>query len=319
MHGDVNESESPGGRSGAAPAREDLAALDTEQVDRRYADIDRASVGEIAELMNEADAEVPAAVRRALPRIVPAIEAVTERLRSGGRLLYVGAGTPGRLGVLDAAECPPTFGTPPELVRGVIAGGQEAVFAAREGVEDDRDAGRAAIAAEDVGPRDAVLGLAASGRTPFVVAAIDEARRRGALTVGMSCTADARLSAAAEHAIEVPVGPEIVAGSTRLKAGTAQKLVLNMFSTIVMVQLGKTYGNLMVDVRATNEKLRERALRMVVAVTGASRDRAQQALHASGMQVKLAILVLERGWTPDEAAERLAAAGGRLRAALETL
>jgi N-acetylmuramic acid 6-phosphate etherase len=294
-----------------------LAALETERADPRYRMIDLATVGELAELMNEADSGVPAAVRDALPQIVPAIEAVAARMRSGGRLLYVGAGTPGRIGVLDASECPPTFGTPPELVRGVIAGGPGAVFAAREGVEDDEDAGRAAIVEEDVRPEDSVIGIASSGRTPFVVAAVAEARGRGALTVGLSCNRDTALSAGAEHAIEVLVGGEVLAGSTRLKAGTAQKLVLNMFSTIVMVQLGKTYGNLMVDLKASNEKLRERAIRMVTTVTGASRERAVQALESAGMQVKPAILRLERGLSAAEATSRLAAAGGRLRAAME--
>ena len=180
-------------------APERLAALATEQADPRYARIDLASVGELAALINEADGSVPQAVRAALPRIVPAIEAVTERMRAGGRLLYVGAGTAGRMGVLDASECPPTFGTPPELVRGVIAGGPDAVFTSQEGVEDDEDAGRAAIAAEGVGPTDAVLGLAASGRTPFAVAAVAEARRLGALTVGLSCNRGTPLSDAAEH------------------------------------------------------------------------------------------------------------------------
>ncbi|GAA0897259.1 N-acetylmuramic acid 6-phosphate etherase [Pseudonocardia zijingensis] len=295
----------------------ELSGLETERADPRYADIDRASVAELATLMNEADATVPAAVRAALPQIVPAIEAVTQRMRDGGRLLYVGAGTPGRLGVLDASECPPTFSTPPELVRGLIAGGEAAVFAAQEGVEDDADAGRAVIAAEGVGPADSVVGITASGRTPYVLAAVGEARERGALTVGVSCNAGTALSAAAEHGIEVVVGPEVVAGSTRLKAGTAQKLVLNMFSTITMVQLGKTYGNLMVDLGATNAKLRERAIRMVRSVTGASRERAEEALAATGMRVKHAILHLERGLDPDEASARLAAAGGRLRDVLE--
>lgn len=295
----------------------DLGALPTEQADPRYAAIDLASVGELVTLMNEADAEVPRAVRAALPQIVPAIEAVTQRLRAGGRLLYVGSGTSGRLGVLDASECPPTFGTPPELVRGLIAGGPDAVFAAREGVEDDAVAGRAVVAAEDVGAADAVLGLAASGSTPFVVAAVAEARARGALTVGLSCNAGTPLSAAAEHAIEVLVGPEVVAGSTRLKAGTAQKLVLNMFSTVTMVRLGKTYGNLMVDLNASNAKLRERAIRMVSAATGAPREQALRALESAGMQVKLAILCLQRGISVAEAGARLAAAGGRLRAAAE--
>jgi len=296
---------------------EGLDGLVTERADPRFAAIDTASVAELAALMNEADAEVPAAVRAALPQIVPAIEAVAERVRAGGRLLYVGAGTPGRIGVLDASECPPTFGTPPELVRGVIAGGRDAVFAAREGVEDDEDAGRAAIADEGVGPLDSVVGLAASGRTPFVVAAVAEARERGALTVGLSCNTGTPLSGAAAHAIEVPVGGEVVAGSTRLKAGTAQKLVLNMFSTIVMVRLGKTYGNLMVDLHASNAKLRERAIRMVTTITGAPRDRAAAALEASDMQVKLAILRLHNGLDEEQAAARLAAVDGRLRAAME--
>ncbi|OZM75920.1 N-acetylmuramic acid 6-phosphate etherase [Pseudonocardia sp. MH-G8] len=296
---------------------EGLGGLVTERADPRYATIDTASVAELAALMNEADAEVPAAVRAALPQIVPAIDAVAERVRAGGRLLYVGAGTPGRIGVLDASECPPTFGTPPELVRGVIAGGRDAVFAAQEGVEDDEDAGRAAITGEDIGPLDSVVGLAASGRTPFVVAAVAEARGRGALTIGLSCNTGTPLSAAAEHAIEVPVGGEVVAGSTRLKAGTAQKLVLNMFSTIVMVRLGKTYGNLMVDLHASNAKLRERAIRTVMTITGASRDRAAAALEASHMQVKLAILHLHSGLDEEQATARLAAVDGRLRAAME--
>jgi N-acetylmuramic acid 6-phosphate etherase len=303
--------------SGFPATPDGLDGLETERVDPRYASIDRASVAELASLMNEADASVPAAVRAALPQIVPAIEAVTRRMREGGRLLYVGAGTPGRLGVLDASECPPTFSTPPELVRGLIAGGDAAMFTAQEGVEDDVDAGRAAIAVEGVGPADSVVGVTASGRTPYVLAAVTEARARGALTVGLSCNAGTALSAAAVHGIEVVVGPEVVAGSTRLKAGTAQKLVLNMFSTITMVQLGKTYGNLMVDLSATNAKLRERAIRMVATVTGASRERAEEALDASGMRVKLAILRLERGLEAAEANARLAAAGGRLRDVLE--
>jgi N-acetylmuramic acid 6-phosphate etherase len=301
----------------AATPGEALGGLVTEQADPRYARIDTASVAELATLMNEADAEVPAAVRTALPQIVPAIEAVAERVRAGGRLLYVGAGTPGRIGVLDASECPPTFGTPPELVRGVIAGGPEAVFAAQEGVEDDEDAGRAAIAGEEVGPLDSVVGLAASGRTPFVVAAVAAARERGALTVGLSCNTGTPLSGAAEHGIEVPVGPEVVAGSTRLKAGTAQKLVLNMFSTIVMVRLGKTYGNLMVDLHASNAKLRERAVRTVMTITGVPRDRAAAALEDSGMRVKVAILRIGTGLDEEQAAARLAAVDGRLRAAME--
>ncbi|HYH31996.1 MAG TPA: N-acetylmuramic acid 6-phosphate etherase [Pseudonocardia sp.] len=304
---------------GFAAAAGSLDTLETERVDPRYASLDRASIGELATLMNDADAQVPQAVRAALPQIVPAIEAVTQRMRDGGRLLYVGAGTPGRLGVLDASECPPTFSTPPELVRGVIAGGEQAVFTAQEGVEDDTGAGREAVVAEAVGPADSVVGITASGRTPFVLAAVAEARERGALTVGLSCNTGTALSAAAEHGIEVVVGPEVVAGSTRLKAGTAQKLVLNMFSTIAMVQLGTTYGNLMVDLNASNAKLRERAIGMVRTVTGCTREQAAEALDASGMRVKLAILRLERGLDAPEASARLAAAGGRLRDVLEGL
>lgn len=293
------------------------AGLDTEAIDPRYAQIDTATVEQLAALMNDADATVPEAVRRALPQIVAGIEAVVERMSEGGRLFYVGAGTPGRIGILDASECPPTFGTPPELVRAVIAGGEDAFLHAREGVEDDEDAARATVAEEGVGPGDSVLGVASSGRTPFVLAAVTEARARGALTVGLSCNRDTPLSAAVHRPIEVLVGPEVLAGSTRLKAGSAQKLVLNMFSTIVMVRLGKTYGNLMVDVNPTNAKLRERAVSIVATITGASREQSLQALDESGMQIKPAVLRLSRGLDPVEAAVALAAVGGRLRAALE--
>jgi N-acetylmuramic acid 6-phosphate etherase len=296
---------------------EALEQLLTEQVDDRYAAIDTASVAELALLMNEADSSVPAAVRLALPRIVPAIEAVTERLAAGGRLVYIGAGSAGRMGVLDAAECPPTFSTPPGLVQAVIAGGGDALQIAVEGAEDDVAAGRAVVAARNVDASDAVVGIAASGRTPYVLAAVRAARERGALTVGLSCNRDTPLSAEALYPIEVLVGPEVVAGSTRLKAGTAQKLVLNMMSTIAMVRLGKTYGNLMVDLRVTNAKLRDRALRIVERVTGASRRDAEMALELSGLDVKIAIVMLGASSSVDEAAVRLATHGGRLREALE--
>jgi N-acetylmuramic acid 6-phosphate etherase len=295
---------------------EALDALLTEQADPRYAHLDQASVGELAHLMNEADASVPAAIAASMGAIVPAIEAITERLARGGRLRYVGAGTPGRLGVLDASECPPTFGTPPELVKGLIAGGPNAILAAQEGAEDDLAAGAQAMVDEGIGPDDAIVGVAASGRTPFVIGALREARSRGALTVALSCNVDAPTSREAELAIEIPVGPEVLAGSTRLKAGTAQKLVLNMISTIAMVRLGKTWGNLMVDLRATNEKLRERAIRIVQQVTGASREAAVEALRASDWEVKPAVLVVGRGLDVSEARRRLAA-DGRLRVALE--
>jgi N-acetylmuramic acid 6-phosphate etherase len=294
-----------------------LASLSTEIADPRYGSLDTASVEELATAMNTADAGVPAAVGRALPQIVPAIEAIADRMTSGGRLLYVGAGTPGRLGVLDASECPPTFGTDPSLVVGIIAGGRDAILTAQEGSEDDTDAGRAAMAEHAVGPRDSVVGISSSGRTPYVVSALAAATERGALTVGLSCNAETPLSAAADHGIEVVVGPEVLAGSTRLKAGTAQKLVLNMITTVTMVRLGKTYGNLMVDLRPTNLKLRERAIRIVRSITGASRDEAIGALVARDYHVKLAILMLTHGLGADDATARLAAAGGHLRTVLE--
>lgn len=299
------------------PLGADLGRMSTEQVDPRFESIDRMPVAELAALMNAADATVPAAVGLALPRIVVAIEAVTERLRDGGRLIYVGAGTPGRLGVLDASECPPTFGTPPGQVLAIIAGGAEALVSAIEGAEDDAELGAAAIADAQVGPLDAVVGIASSGRTPYVVAAVEEAHRRGALTVGLSCNVDSQLSGVVEHPIEIAVGPELVSGSTRLKAGTAQKLVLNMFSTITMIQLGKTYGNLMVDVRASNAKLRERAIRIVRQVAAADRVTAVSALERTDFRVKHAILLLRLGLDPETAEARLAAAGGRLRSVLE--
>jgi N-acetylmuramic acid 6-phosphate etherase len=296
---------------------EALDQLLTERVDDRYAAIDTAPVAELARLMNDADASVPGAVRSALPQIVPAVEGVAARLAGGGRLFYVGAGSAGRIGVLDAAECPPTFNTTPGLVQAVLAGGGEALYSAVEGAEDDTDAGTAFAAEYGVTEADAVVGIAASGRTPFVLGAVRAARQRGALTVGLSCNEDTALSAEAQFPIEVLVGPEVVAGSTRLKAGTAQKLVLNMISTIAMVRLGKTYGNLMVDLRVTNAKLRDRAVRMIERVTGVSRAAAEAALDSADLDVKTAIVMLSRRSTPAEAGRRLAAHGGRLRGALE--
>jgi N-acetylmuramic acid 6-phosphate etherase len=292
-----------------------LGDLLTEQVDDRYAGLDTASVAQLAAVMNDADAAVPSAVRAALPQIVPAIEGIADRLAAGGRLLYVGAGTAGRMGVLDASECPPTFSTPPELVRAVIAGGTEALLAAKEGVEDDEAAGAAVITECAVTAADAVVGISASGRTPYVLAAIRAARARGALTVGVSCNTGTPLSAAADRAIEVLVGPEVLAGSTRLKAGTAQKLVLNMISTVSMIRLGKTYGNLMVDLRVTNVKLRDRAVRIIRRVTGVPRADAEAALDRADLDVKTAILLLDRSVA--DPGQRLAASGGRLREALE--
>lgn len=294
-----------------------LAALATEHVDPRYAQIDLMEVPQLAALMNAADQIVPLAVRDALPSISAAIEAVTARLSSGGRLIYVGAGTPGRIGVMDAAECSPTFGTPPPEVIAIIAGGDSALHAAQEGSEDDLAGGIRDIADARVQKRDAVVGISASGRTPFVLGALREANARGALTVAVVNSEGSVLATEATHGIEVVVGPELISGSTRLKAATAQKLVVNMISTIVMVQLGKTYGNLMVDVRPTNHKLRERAVRILATITGLDDDAARSALEESGYDIKGSALAVSLGLSPELAEERLLASNGRLRQALE--
>lgn len=296
----------------------DLEVLTTEASDPRYQQIDTLSVAQLAHLMNEADQSVPLAVRAAMDQIVPTIEAVSERMALGGRLIYVGAGTPGRIGVLDASEIPPTFSASDRVI-GIIAGGPRAILHASEGAEDDDAAGAAAIDETGVGPLDAVIGIAASGRTPFVVGAVSRAREVGALGIGLSCNAETPLSAAAEHPIEVIVGPEIISGSTRLKAGTAQKLVLNMFSTISMIRLGKTYGNLMVDVHASNEKLRNRAVRIVQKITGSPVEHASAALQQCGYSVPTAVIMLHSGMNPDQATTVLGNADGRLREALQSL
>lgn len=293
-----------------------LDNLTTESGDPRHAHIDLLGVADLATLMNEADQSVPRAVHAALADIVQGISLVSERMERGGRLFYVGTGTPGRIGVLDASEIPPTFSVEGRVV-GIMAGGRDAIFDAVEGIEDDSEAGAQAIDEAGIGPLDSVVGVAASGRTPFVIAAVRRARALGALGIGFSCNRDTELSAAADHAIEVVVGPEVVSGSTRLKAGTAQKLVLNMFSTISMVRLGRTYGDLMIEVNASNEKLRERAVRMVMRISGASRDDARRALERTDYAVPVASLMLLRGLSAETARTQLDAADGRLRAALE--
>jgi len=295
----------------------ELDALATESVDERFAAIDQMTSLELAAVINDADATVPAAVRRALPEIAAAADAIVGRLAAGGRLIYTGAGTSGRLGVLDAAECPPTFGTEPAQVVGLIAGGRAAQTAAREGVEDDEAAGAEDIAVIGVSPADAVVGIAASGRTPYVLAAVASANELGAVTIGLSCNTATPLSAAVDVAIEVPVGPEVVAGSTRMKAGTAQKLVLNMLSTITMVRLGKTYRNLMIDVRPTNEKLRRRAARIVAAIADVDEPTARHALEETAFDVRTAVLVAALDISRDAASARLRAAAGHVREALE--
>ncbi|MET7385532.1 N-acetylmuramic acid 6-phosphate etherase [Streptomyces sp. NPDC005385] len=296
--------------------RAELETLTTEAFRPELSEIDRLPTLEIARLMNGEDATVPTAVAAQLPLIAAAIDGIAERMARGGRLVYAGAGTAGRLGVLDASECPPTFNTDPARVVGVIAGGPTALSTSIEGAEDSRELAAADLDALALTADDTVVGVSASGRTPYAVGAVEHARSLGALTVGLSCNAHSPLAAAADHGIEVVVGPELLTGSTRLKSGTAQKLVLNMLSTITMIRLGKTYGNLMVDVRASNEKLRARSRRIVALATGASDEEIEQALAATGGEVKNAILTILGGVDGPEAARLLEESQGHLRAAL---
>jgi N-acetylmuramic acid 6-phosphate etherase len=298
-------------------AEDAVIQLASEQVNPASQSIDRMSALDIVRLMNAEDATVARAVERELHQIAQAVEAIAARLQAGGRLIYIGAGTSGRLGALDAVECLPTFNVSPERVVGRIAGGTFAWTAAVEDAEDRADLGAADVAALQVRAEDAVVGIAASGRTPYVLGALDAARATGALTVGLACNANTPLQRAVDIMIAPVVGPEVIAGSTRLKAGTAQKMVLNMLSSGVMVLLGKTYGNLMVDVQATNAKLRARALAIVGSATGVDASAAETLLTAAGGEVKTAIVMGLTESSPEEARTRLAAHGGVLRAALE--
>ncbi|GHB79616.1 N-acetylmuramic acid 6-phosphate etherase [Streptomyces cirratus] len=299
-----------------AELRAQLDALTTEAFRPDLAEIDRLPTLDIVRLMNAEDATVPAAVADRLPQIAAAVDAIAARMARGGRLVYAGAGTAGRMGVLDASECPPTFNTDPRQVVGLIAGGPTAMVKAVEGAEDSTALAADDLTALGLTATDTVIGVSASGRTPYAIGAVEFARTRGALTVGLSCNAGSALAAAAEHGIEVVVGPEFLTGSTRLKAGTAQKLVLNLISTVTMIRLGKTYGNLMVDVRATNDKLRARSRRIVALATGAPDDEIEAALAATGGEVKNAVLVILGGVDGPTAAALLADTDGHLRAAL---
>ncbi|RPE29182.1 N-acetylmuramic acid 6-phosphate etherase [Kitasatospora cineracea] len=301
---------------GAPDEPDGLDRLVTEARRDGGAGIDLLPTAELARLMNAEDQTVPEAVAEELPAIAAAVDAIVERMRRGGRLVYAGAGTAGRLGVLDAGECPPTFDTAPGQVVGLIAGGPGAVTAAVEGAEDDRAAAVADLDALGLGAADTVVGVSASGRTPYALAAVEHARALGALTVALAGNRGSALGAAAEHRIEVVTGPELLAGSTRLKAGTAQKLVLNMISTITMIRLGKTYGDLMVDLRASNDKLRARARRIVALATGAEPAAVDAALTATGGRVKDAILLLLADVDAPRAADLLARHDGRLRDAI---
>ena len=293
----------------------DLAHLLTEQHRPELADLDLRGTADLVRLMAEDHALAIEAIVAEQERIAGAIDAVVDRLEHGGRLVYVGAGTAGRMGVLDAAECLPTFNT--DRVVGVLAGGPAALLKSSEAVEDDDGAGAGDMEALGLSGLDAVVGVTASGRTPYTIGAVRYARGLGAVTVGIASNPDAVLSGHVDHPIELVVGAEVIAGSTRLKAGTAQKIVLNMISTISMVRLGKTFGNLMVDVRATNQKLRDRAKRIVIQATGAAPETAEHTIDAAQGDVKVAIVMLLSGIDVAAAQARLVEHHGMVRAALE--
>jgi N-acetylmuramic acid 6-phosphate etherase len=296
---------------------ENFAGLPTESANPATADLDRLSTLELVRLMNAEDSWVALAVQAALPTIAAAIDAIAGRmLRQGGRLIYMGAGTSGRLGVLDAAECPPTFGVAPDRVIGLLAGGQGAFQRPDESAEDNPGMGEEDLQRIGLDTADSVVGIAASGRTPYVLGGLGFARRLGCLTVAVACNRPAAVSQVAEISILAPVGAEVLSGSTRLKAGTAQKMILNMLSTGVMVRLGKTYGNLMVDVKPTNQKLRARALRILEQAAGIDEKRAEELLAACGGEVKTAIVAARLNCGAGDARLALERAGGMVRLAL---
>ena len=293
-----------------------LDHLLTEQVNPDSRDIDAQPTLEIIRILNREDQKVAQAVEEELPQIGLAVDAVVQAVKAGGRLFYIGAGTSGRLGVLDAVECPPTFSVSPELVQGIIAGGEAALAHATEATEDDPESGRSDLLARGFTGRDVLVGIAASGRTPYVLGAVKQAREMGAVTVGISCTPDSELARAVDIPITPLTGPEAIAGSTRLKAGTATKLVLNMISTGAMIRLGHVYGNLMVNVQPKNTKLVDRARRIVAVAAGVSYERAGQLLEAAGNSVRTAILMAKTGLDRQEAEQRLRESGGRIAQAL---
>ncbi len=293
-----------------------LANLNTEAVDSRFANIDSLNELELLRAFNESDKSVPQAVEKVLPEIAHAVTSITARMSHGGRLIYLGAGTSGRLGVLDASECIPTFSIKPGLVVALIAGGEHALRNAVEGAEDNIEGAIPELQELQLSSNDTVVGIAASGRTPYVIGALKYAEQVGALRVGVTCNPQSEISKFVEHAIEVDTGPEVLAGSTRLKAGTAQKLVLNMISTAVMINLGKTFGNLMVDLQIANEKLRNRAIRIIQSATNCDEGTAERTLHNSGNQVKVSIVMILLGISKQAAEEALAQADSRIRTVL---
>ena len=293
-----------------------LEELATEKINPATRHIDTMTTLEMVSVINQEDVKVATAVGRELPAIAKAIDIITDRLKRGGRLFYAGAGTSGRLGVLDASECPPTFGTKPELVQGLIAGGRDAMFVAKEGAEDSEQLAADNLSAVGLNEKDALVALAASGRTPYSIGALKYARARGAAAIALVCSPNSPMSKEAILTICPLPGPEVITGSTRLKAGTAQKLVLNMLSTGIMIKLGKVYGNLMVDVQATNQKLAERSKLIVMEATGCSRAEAEAALDSTEGSAKLAIFLRLSGLDVQTAKQKLKAADGYVAKAL---
>lgn len=295
---------------------EEINSLLTEQVNENTKDIDKKSTLEVLELINYEDKKVAYAVEKQLPQIAKVVDKIVQVIKNNGRIIYVGAGTSGRIALLDAAECPPTFGTPPGLVIGVMAGGEKALTQAIEGVEDCKDEGVKQLEEIKLSPNDIVIGIAASGRTPYVLGAVEYANNLGCYTVGISCTKNSLLSNLVDEAIEVIVGPEVVSGSTRLKAGTAQKMVLNMISTTTMILLGKVYGNLMVDVQPTNLKLKERAKKIVMDSTGIGYKQAEEILESVNFNTKLAIIMIKTGCAKSVAEKLLEESQGFIHKAI---
>ena len=296
---------------------DELSSLATESVNLATLDLDKLPTSELVRVINDEDARVAGAVQQALPEIASAIDAIAARMRRGGRLIYTGAGTSGRLGVLDASECPPTFGVSPTLVVGLIAGGDSALRQSVEAAEDRSEQGQTDLQEINLRTEDCVVGLTASGRTPYVLGGLDYARSIGALAVGVACNRPSVISQHSDITILAAVGPEILSGSTRLKSGTAQKMILNMLSTAVMVRLGKTYGNLMIDLRPSNNKLQERALRLFCQVSGCNEKGAKVVLESCNWEVKTAIVAYRLECTPEEARRKIALAGGFVRKVLE--
>lgn len=296
-----------------------LDKLTTESRNLNTSNIDKVSTLEMVKIINNEDKKVAEAVEKEIPKIAQAIDYVVERIKEGGRLIYIGAGTSGRLGILDASECPPTYGVSEELIQGIIAGGHEAIFRAKEGAEDSKELAIEDLKLKKLSSNDIVVGIAASGRTPYVVGGLEYGNQIGALTISITCNSDSEVSKTSQISIAPIVGAEVITGSTRLKSGTAQKLVLNMLSTGSMIKLGKVYGNLMVDVKATNKKLIERAKKIVCEATGIEKNLAEDILLKTDYDVKLSIFMILSGLSLNDAREKLLENDGYIAKALEII